>query len=401
MPESDKIVALYCRLSQKDLKTRISCSIQNQKIILQKYAKEHNLHNTQFFIDDGYSGRNNNRPAFRKMIARIMLGEIDTVIVKDFSRFSREHILTAEFLEKIFPENGIRFISITDNFDNIYNTLNLSTPFKSLFNEYYCKDISQKVKSALFAKKESGSYSTANVPFGYYIDTDGIKVQPNEAIVVKKIFSLAYNGYNCREIANILNEEIHFYSKKGVTLDSSYIWSVLSNPFYAGIHVWHKYEMDSGQSGKALRLPKSSWKTSKGKHQGIVSKELFDVVNSHHNPSKSVPKGRRHIFHGITKCKICHKALCAGRRKKEYLCCNHCGNGETKKIQIELLYKICLEKIVEECVKHHISFDKLNNNKENNLLLKELILQNFIKKIEIGNNYDIDIFWKFRSYNFK
>lgn len=399
MLESDKITALYCRISQKDLKARVSCSIQNQKMILQKYAQEHNLRNTKFFIDDGYSGRNNKRPAFRKMIARIMLSEIDTVVVKDFSRFSREHILTAEFLEKIFPEKGIRFISITDGFDSIYSALNLSTPFKSLFNEYYCKDISHKVKSALSARKESGSYSAANVPFGYYIDTEGIKIHPNEAIVVQKIFSLAYDGYNCREIADILNVQTCFSSRKGLTLNSSYIWSVLCNPFYAGIHVWHKYEIDSSQSGKVLRLPKSSWKTSKGSHQGIVSKELFDAVNSHHNPSKSAPKGRRHIFHGITKCKICHKALSSGRRKKEYLCCNHCGSGETKKIQIELLYKICLDKIDEECVKQHISFDKLYNNKENNLLLKELVLQNFIKKIEIGNNYDIDIFWNFGSHN--
>lgn len=355
-------------------------------------------------LDNGYSGRNNKRPAFKKMIAQIMLGEISIILVKDFSRFSREHILMSEFLEKIFPKKGIRFISVTDNFDSINSYSDLHTSFKSLFNEYYCKDISNKVKSVLSAKKEAGNYSVANVPFGYCMqNTNEIKINSDEAIIVQEIFELAYNGHNCRKIADILNKHNCFAGRKYKTWDASYIWSILSNQFYTGMHIWHKYEIDPCQAGKSLRLPQNCWKSSQGSHKGIISKELFNIVNSHHNPLKSKPKGRRHIFHGITKCKNCHKALCAGRRKKEYLCCNHCGDGEVKKIQIDILYTICLNKINEEYYKQHsdnlnqnILFKNLLDNKEHNN--KELLLQNFIKKIEIGNNYDIDIFWNFSMH---
>lgn len=395
------MTALYCRLSKESLQAKEYSSIQNQQMILEKYAKEHGFSDTEIFIDSGYSGRNNKRPAFRKMIARIVLGKITTVIVKDFSRFSREHILTSEFLEKIFPEKGIRFISVTDHFVNINSAYSLSTSFKSLFNEYYCKDISHKVKSALSAKKEAGNYSTANVPFGYCIqNTKGVaevQIQPEEAIVVKEIFSLAYNGHNCREIADLLNNKNCFVGRKCLTWDASYIWSVLCNPFYTGMHVWHKYETGQYQVDKPLRLPKDCWKISKGNHAGIISDELFHIVNSHHNPSKSVPKGRRHIFHGITKCKNCHRALCSGRRKKDYLCCNHCGRGEIKKINADLLYEICLKKINEEYLKQQMFFEKFSDNGDDNLLLKELLLQNFIKKIEIGDSCDIDIFWNFNA----
>ncbi len=339
------------------------------------------------------------------MIAQIILGEINTVLVKDFSRFSREHILMSEFLEKIFPSRAIRFISVVDNFDSINSSHNLTTSFKSLFNEYYCRDISNKVKSVLSAKKEAGSYSIANVPFGYSIqNTNEIKVNPDEAIIVQKIFWLAYNRYNCREIADILNKHNCFAGRKYKAWDSSYIWSILSNPFYIGIHIWHKYEMNPSLTGNPFRLPQDCWKTSQGSHKGIVSKEMFNIINSHHNPLKSKPKGKRHIFHGITKCKNCHKALCIGRRKKEYLCCNHCGDGEVKKIQIKVLYDICLKKINEEYIKQHskifdqnIFFENLSNNTE--YRNEELILQNFIKKIEIGNNCDIDIFWNFNMHN--
>ncbi len=402
-----KKTAFYARISKPSRHNITSNSINSQINMLYDTVQTINSSSTrgcidinsiQIYTDYGYSGRNNKRPAFRKMIAQIMLGEVGTVLVKDFSRFSREHILMSEFLEKIFPEKGVRFISVADNFDNIYNNTSLATSFKSLFNEYYCRDISNKVKSVLSAKKEAGSYSTANVPLGYYIhDTEGIKVHPGEALAVRRIFCLAYRGYNCRQIADILNSQNYFAGRKSTAWDASYIWSVLGNPFYTGMHVWHKYETNPCQPGRPQRLPRDCWNTSKGSHQGIIPEELFNIVNSCHNPSKSSPKGQRHIFHGITKCKNCHKALCSGRRKKEYLCCSHCGSGETRKIKIDTLYKICIKKINEEYYRQYGRVLNQNIFFKNTSGYKELILQNFIKKIEIGDNYDIDIFWNYAS----
>lgn len=403
----DNKTAFYARISKADRRnSSISNSIKNQTGILYNAVSVLNSagndnisiknDSIQVFIDDGYSGRSSRRPAFRKMIAKSVLGEIDTILVKDFSRFSREHILMSEFLEQVFPERGIRFISVADCYDSARNNTSLSTSFKSLFNEYYCKDISHKVKSVLSAKKEAGCYCMANVPFGY-IKTSCkdsiIDINSEEAKIVHKIFSLAADGLNCREIADTLNTRGFFAGRKCSEWNSSYIWSIINNPFYTGIHVWHKYE-------SGIRLPKEYWKTGAGSHSAIVSMELYNKARQ--NTYKSSPKGRRHIFHGITKCKTCHKALCAGRRQKEFLCCSNCQPGELKKIHTDTLFKICLDKINSEFLKHPCPFkDKgiltgiLADSRQCSLHGKELLLHNFIQRIEIGCHQDIDIFWKF------
>lgn len=400
--------AFYVRISKADKRSSsISNSIKNQTGILYNAISVLNpgnkndidkiKENIQVFIDDGYSGRSARRPAFRKMLAKAVLGGIDTILVKDFSRFSREHILMSEFLEQIFPEKGIRFISVADCYDSTKNNTSLSTSFKSLFNEYYCKDISHKVKSVLSAKKEAGSYCMANVPFGYnkasYTDNGMVYINNDEAIIVHKIFTLAADGFNCREIADILNTGNFFAGRKYSEWHSSYIWSIINNPFYTGLHVWHKYE-------SGVKLPREYWKTETGKHSAVISMELYNKARQ--GTSKSSPKGRRHIFHGITKCKTCHKALCAGRRKKEFLCCNYCQACELKKIQTDTLFKICLDKINSEFLIHQCPIKEkevltgiLSGNSQCSLDDKELLLHNFIQKIEIGDNNDIDIFWNF------
>lgn len=395
-------IAFYARISKADKRRQaLSNSINSQLGILRDAVSGlipgTSGNGIQVFIDDGYSGRSSRRPAFRKMVAKAVLGEIGIILVKDFSRFSREHILMSEFLEQVFPVYGIRFISVTDCYDSASQDPGLVSSFKSLFNEYYCKDISHKVKSVLAAKKEAGGYCTANVPFGYNKvsgkDKEAVIINKNEAAIVYKIFILASEGLNCREIADILNKGGYFAGRKYLEWDASYIWTIINNPFYTGLHVWHKYE-----SGK--RLPKECWKTRTGKHDAIISAGLYNSVN--HKVPGSPPKGRRHIFHGITKCKTCHKALCAGRRQKDFLCCCHCRPGEVKKIQADILFAICLERINNEFLKCSFPakwqddiINPLVYGNSCNLSYKELLLHNFIKKIEIGGNNDIDIYWNF------
>lgn len=403
--------AFYARVSKADKRNNsISNSINGQLNLLYNAAAlfltdignvSTEKDNVQVYIDDGYSGTSSMRPAFRKMVAQMVLGGINTIFVKDFSRFSREHILMSEFLEQIFPLYGIRFISVTDCYDSAKESPGLICSFKSLFNEYYCKDISNKVKSVLAAKKDAGNYCTANLPFGYIkvYEKDGfvIKTDEKEALIVQQIFTLATEGFNCHEIAGILNNKNCFAGRKSSKWDSSYVWSVINNPFYTGLRVWHKYE-----SGK--KLPKNCWKMKEGRHKEIIPLSLYNKANKK-NSRISSKKGRRHIFHGITKCKTCHKALCSGRRKKEFLCCNHCGSGEIKKIQTDVLFKICLGKINNELLNYNCNikdwqdlFNPLKYNKNCSLFYKELLLHNFIKKIEIGSNYDIDIYWNFNKF---
>ena len=394
-------IAFYARISRPDKRSQsVSNSINSQLGILRDAASalipgiKDNM--VQVFIDDGYSGRSSRRPAFRKMLAKAVLGRIGIIFVKDFSRFSREHILMSEFLEQVFPVYGIRFISVTDCYDSASNGLDIASSFKSLFNEYYCMDISHKVKSVLAAKNEAGSYCAANVPFGYIKvagkDNAPVIINKEEAAIVYRIFTLASEGLNCREIADILNKGGYFAGRKCLEWDASYIWTIINNPFYTGRHVWHKYE-----SGR--RRPKECWKIGTGKHDAIISGGLYDSVN--HKMPKSSRKGRRHIFHGITKCKTCHKALCAGRRQKDFLCCCHCRPGELKKIQTDTLFAICPEKINNEFLKKSCPakgqdaiINPLLYSSSCNPSYKELLLHNFIKKIEIGSS-SIDIYWNF------
>ena len=162
--------ALYCRLSRDDGSEMESSSIQTQKEMLSRYARENGLYNTEFFIDDGYSGTNFNRPAFQRMISEIEDGKIDTVITKDLSRLGRNYIETGVYIEVFFPEHRVRYIAINDSVDTIENESADFTPFKNIINEFYAKDTSKKVKSALKARVMNGMYISTSAPYGYQKD---------------------------------------------------------------------------------------------------------------------------------------------------------------------------------------------------------------------------------------
>lgn len=149
---SQKITALYCRLSQEDM--RQGDSIVNQKMILEKYAKENGFENTQVFADDGYSGVNFERPAFRRMLDLIEDGKIGVIITKDLSRLGRNYIEVGSYTEIYFPKNNVRYIAVNDNFDSMYTDGNELAPFKNLFNEWFARDTSKKIRAVKRAKAE-------------------------------------------------------------------------------------------------------------------------------------------------------------------------------------------------------------------------------------------------------
>lgn len=223
-------IAIYLRLSKEDDKLKKeSNSIAMQRLLLQSYVAE-NFEECELseFCDDGYTGTNFERPGMQAMLKMVKSGEIDCILVKDFSRFARDYIELGSWLEQIFPFLGVRFISVNDHYDSCDfqgSIAGLDVNFKNLLYDLYSKDLSGKVRSSLAARKEKGQYISANSPFGYEKDPKdrhALLIAEDEAEIVRRIFSLTVEGYTSVEIARLFNETrvktpIEFKIEKGKT----------------------------------------------------------------------------------------------------------------------------------------------------------------------------------------
>lgn len=202
MLQSDKITALYCRLSQEDLQAGESGSIQNQKVILQRYADEHHFLNTRFFVDDGFSGVSFDREGLQAMLQEVEAGRVATVITKDLSRLGRNYLKTGELIEVIFPEYDVRYIAINDGVDTARED-NEFTPLRNWFNEFYARDTSKKIRAVKQAKAQRGERVNGEVPYGYIIDPENknhLLPDPETAHVVRQIFAMYIRGDRICEI---------------------------------------------------------------------------------------------------------------------------------------------------------------------------------------------------------
>ena len=206
--KQDRFTALYCRLSRDDEFSGDSASIQTQKTMLTQYAKDNGFTNCQYFVDDGYSGTNFDRPDFTRMIDLIEQNRIGVVIVKDLSRMGRNYLQTGYYTEAIFPDYDVRFIAINDNVDSA-NGVNEFAPFKNIINEWYAKDCSRKVRSAFRTKAMNGEYTGGYPAFGYSKSLeDRHKLMPDKfAPIVQKMFQMALEGTTCFHIAKYLEAE--------------------------------------------------------------------------------------------------------------------------------------------------------------------------------------------------
>ena len=208
MLQTDKITALYCRLSQEDMQAGESESIQNQKLILQKYADEHHFFNTRFFVDDGFSGVSFEREGLQAMLHEVEAGNVATVITKDLSRLGRNYLKTGELIEIIFPEYEVRYIAINDGVDTARED-NEFTPLRNWFNEFYARDTSKKIRAVKQAKAQKGERVNGEAPYGYLIDPDNrnhLIPDPETAHVVKQIFAMYVRGDRMCEIQNWLRD---------------------------------------------------------------------------------------------------------------------------------------------------------------------------------------------------
>ena len=203
-----QITALYCRLSNEDDLDGESNSIQNQRALLQKYADDHGFTHTRFFVDDGYTGTNFNRPAMQELLSLVEAGQVGTIIVKDMSRFGRDYLQVGHYTEIVFPSMNVRFIAVNDGVDSEHGDSDF-TPVRNLFNDFYAKDTSRKVRAVIKAKGMRGEHLN-RPPYGYLEDPmrkGHWIIDPETAPVVRRIFDLAMQGKGPESIASILEKE--------------------------------------------------------------------------------------------------------------------------------------------------------------------------------------------------
>ena len=330
------ITALYGRLSRDDEVGGESMSNQSQRAILGQYAKEHGFTNCRFFMDDGYSGTNFDRPAFTEMMELVEQRRVRTIIVKDLSRLGRNYLEVGRYTEVIFPENKVRFIAITDGVDSAAGD-NEFAPFKNIINEWYAKDISRKVKSAFKAKALRGEYTGAYPPYGYDRDpNDRHKLVPNQyAWVVKEIFQMALAGKSCSIIAKKLGEkqvlrpQAYLHEKFGtfasdIVLTYPYAWdhstvrAILMNQVYIGNMVHFRTGTQNFKSKKMIWKPEEDWVVVEDTHEALVDAETFWTVQERikvKQPGKK--RSENNIFRGIMFCGECGKRMAFCSRKKD------------------------------------------------------------------------------------
>lgn len=294
----NKITALYCRLSQEDELKGDSNSIQNQRAILEKYAKDNGFENIEVFVDDGYSGVSFNRPDFQRLLEMMEQGKVATLITKDLSRLGRNYIEVGQYTEMLFPRWDVRYIAINDNYDSLYSEGNELAPFKNLFNEWYARDTSKKIRAVVKAKAERGERVGTVVPYGYRKDPNvkgHLLVNEDTAPVVRLIFSLCAEGKGPKVIANILREKkilkptayrYQTSGKYGATTDTEdiYGWNdrtvagILDNEIYLGHTINCRTTVVSYKDKRKKDVPESEWYRFENTHEAIIDKVTWDIV---------------------------------------------------------------------------------------------------------------------------
>lgn len=346
--------AVYLRLSKEDSDLSLhdnkkeSNSITNQKLIIKEFLKAMpEVEIYDYYIDDGYSGSNFERPDFKRMREDIYEGKVNMVIVKDFSRFGREYIDTGRYIQKIFPRLGIRFISVIDHFDSnaaTANDMHLLVPVKNFVNDNYCRDISQRVRTHQEAMRKNGLYIGAYVAYGYKKDSDDkntIVIDEQAADIVKKIFTWRLSGMNVYSIVSKLNElgipspmaykrmqGINFktgFSKGNQTMwcDST-VYGILKNKIYVGVLEQGKKSRISYKVKKTVNKPRDEWAVLEDNHDAIISKSDFKKVEqlSKRDTKRSKEERNVYLFSGMLFCKDCKKQMtrrCTKYKGKQYV----------------------------------------------------------------------------------
>lgn len=360
-------IALYLRLSVNEADTDESNSITNQRYLLNNYldqTPEFKNWERLEFVDDGFSGTSLNRPAFQRLMTDVKTGTIRHIIVKDLSRFMRDYLELGNYLENIFPFLGVRFIALNDQYDSLTsenNGLDIDVPFKNLLNDFYAKDVSEKVKSAMNTMKRSGKNMSWLPPFGYIKDRDDrfkIIIDEEVAPIVRRIFKLCIEGMGAHKIAMLLNSEqtitpaerkmqvsqaryktsiiITAEQNRNVWMRSS-VLQIIKNEAYKGTYL---FNTRTRVNGKQIRRPESEWERIENNHEAIVSTEEFKKAQqslaSRICGSRGYTSSQSQdiLLSGLVVCEHCGHRLLRYRRynNHDYFYCRYCrSKGQSMK----------------------------------------------------------------------
>lgn len=290
---NQKITALYCRISLDDGGDNESMSISNQKLMLKEFAEKNGMFQYEYYVDDGYTGRNFNRPAFQRMIADIETGKIGCVITKDLSRLGRNYIEAGSYIEIFFPKHNVRYIAITDGVDSLARQEMDITPFKNILNDMYSRDISKKVLAGRMTRSRQGKFCGGQPPLGLMRDPEDrghLILDPETAPVIRKIYDLALDGWGGARISHILR-----------------------NPFYKGAHLVCRTHQKGIRSNTYDIIPREDWEIIEGCHEAIVTPEEWEQVQAIVDRRPPIMKGNAcpfyNLFHGIIYCATCGKSM--------------------------------------------------------------------------------------------
>lgn len=348
----------YLRLSRDDERSGESLSIENQRVILTKFIKEHGWELVDSYIDDGLTGTNFDRPQFQRMIDDVRNGRINCVVVKDLSRFGRNYIQIGEYTDYLFPSLGCRFVAINDGIDTLEKENELM-PIKNVLNEWYSRDQSKKVKSAKLARAQNGYNLCCYPPIGYLRNPDRkppYLVDDAAAPLVRRIFDMRCSGMGYRTISSQLNDEgiipprDHYYNNIGRENPRrvTHTWSditvreILRNEAYIGNLVQFKTGSISYKNHKQIDKPAESWVRVEGSHEPIVSMEQWEKAQELAQKSKtyrSTKAGEISLFSGLLQCADCGmgmKFVRDSNTRKDgqknnhhaYICCTYSKGGK-------------------------------------------------------------------------
>lgn len=384
------ITALYCRLSRDDGTESESNSIGNQKKLLSQKAKEMGLTDTKYYVDDGYTGTNFNRPGFQQLIDDIEIGLVSAVMVKDLSRLGRDYVSVGNYTDSYFPEHNIRFIAVNDAIDSDEGESEIA-PFKNILNEMYARDISKKIRSSHRLRGSMGE-PLSQPPYGYMKSSENNKkwiIDPEAATVVKSIFKMCLDGKGNETIARELQESevlipMAYWRSKGLnrggkkTQTNPYKWckttiqKILSQQEYCGDIINFKTYSKSFKNKRRIENSKENWAVFKDVNEPIIDRETFETVQKFISKTKRrAPKkenGERSIFNGLIYCGDCHS-------KMRY---------HTSTSNKEIHYFTCSDNKVDyrgNCPgRHYVRADALEE-------VVELELRRLVEMLEIDESY--------------
>ena len=359
----EKFACMYLRLSREDGDSTESNSISNQRQIIKSYARDNNFKVVAEYVDDGFSGSNFDRPKFKKMIQDLEDKKFKTIIVKDLSRFGRDYIESGKYLQKIFPEKGIRFISVNDNYDSEnadVSDTHLILPIRNFINDSYCRDISMKVKSSKEIKRKNGEFIGAFAPFGYKKDSKNkhqLVVDTEVSHIIERIFNMKIDGYSSKAIADFLNSigcvtpskhkensgDNHTtgFIVKDSKWDAKMVNRIITNKVYIGVLEQGKTRKLNYKSKREVEVNEEDWIVINDSHKPIISKSIYALANKMMLRDVKQSADIPHILSGMLYCKDCgssmvrRKVKCKNGYNIFYICSHYNNKGDCTRHSIK------------------------------------------------------------------